>query len=182
MFETSSRKIFFVELLLFVVLFGAAASLLFPNIWKPVLSLVVELEQEEPQPDLLATLPAPGLEKKIVRIQSHSNIGEFRTSVSRKFDTNSLENQFEPREMALPEDWIVEPADSLGATDSLANPRDPFDSRYIKEDVPPPLPDQQWEIQDLVSSQERQSQDTESVQTPKDGDALKVPDLSLIHI
>ncbi len=177
MFETSSRKIFFVELLLFVVLFGAAASLLFPNIWKPVLSLVVELEQEEPQPDLLATLPAPGLEKKIVRIQSHSNIGEFRTSVSRKFDTNSLENQFEPREMALPEDWIVEPADSLGATGSLANPRDPFDSRYIKEDVPPPLPDQQWEIQDLVSSQERQSQDTESVQTPKDGDALKVPDL-----
>ena len=148
MSETTSRKLFFVELLLFVGLFCAAAGLLFPRMWEPVLKLVFDLDAEvESEQAAMESLPALSPEKTTVRIQANRNIGEFRTSLGRTYEIDDLENQFEVRKNDAPIGWPdIDPDAPNVSVDAAEFPELPFQ----EDDAAPPRPKDEWKIQEMV--------------------------------
>ena len=153
MSETTSRKLFFVELLLFVGLFCAAAGLLFPKLWEPILGLVVDLDEEDDSGlAVLESLPPASPEQTTVRIQANRNIGEFRTSL-RPYEHDPFDNQFELRENDTPADWPgFELDDSKVSVDSAVSGDlgDMPELLVPGDDAAPSQPENEWKIQEMT--------------------------------
>ena len=155
MSENPSRKLFYVELALFVGLFTAATFLLFPKSWEPMLALVIDREEvdDDSSRPAVESLSAFSPQNKSVRIQAKPNrgIGEFRTSLDRSYE--SAENQFEPRsndpQIGLAGEW--------GGSDFSVGSLQQQEVSFSQDDVPPPPPGDEWEIQEMVEPLELSS-------------------------
>ena len=150
MSENPLRKLFYVELALFVGLFTAATFLLFPKSWEPMLALVIDREEldDDSSGPALESLSAFSPQNKSVRvrIQAKPNrgIGEFRTSLDRSYE--SAENQFEPRS----NDPQIVLAGERGGSNFSVGSLQQQEVSFSQDDVPPPPPGDEWEIQEMV--------------------------------
>ena len=150
MSENPLRKLFYVELALFVGLFTAATFLLFPKSWEPMLALVIDREEldDDSSGPALESLPAFSPQNKSVRvrIQAKPNrgVGEFRTSLDRSYE--SAENQFEPRS----NDPQIVLAGERGGSNFSVGSLQQQEVSFSQDDVPPTPPGDEWEIQEMV--------------------------------
>ena len=150
MSENPLRKLFYVELALFVGLFTAATFLLFPKSWEPMLALVIDREEldDDSSGPALESLSAFSPQNKSVRvrIQAKPNrgVGEFRTSLDRSYE--SAENQFEPRS----NDPQIVLAGERGGSNFSVGSLQQQEVSFSQDDVPPTPPGDEWEIQEMV--------------------------------
>ena len=150
MSENPLRKLFYVELALFVGLLTAATFLLFPKSWEPMLALVIDREEldDDSSGPALESLPAFSPQNKSVRvrIQAKPNrgVGEFRTSLDRSYE--SAENQFEPRS----NDPQIVLAGERGGSNFSVGSLQQQEVSFSQDDVPPTPPGDEWEIQEMV--------------------------------
>ena len=157
MSENPLRKLFYVELALFVGLFTAATFLLFPKSWEPMLALVIDREEldDDSSGPALESLSAFSPQNKSVRvrIQAKPNrgVGEFRTSLDRSYE--SAENQFEPRS----NDPQIVLAGERGGSNFSVGSLQQQEVCFSQDDVPPPPPGDEWEIQEMVEPLELSS-------------------------
>ena len=157
MSENPLRKLFYVELALFVGLFTAATFLLFPKSWEPMLALVIDREEldDDSSGPALESLSAFSPQNKSVRvrIQAKPNrgVGEFRTSLDRSYE--SAENQFEPRS----NDPQIVLAGERGGSNFSVGSLQQQEVSFSQDDVPPPPPGDEWEIQEMVEPLELSS-------------------------